>query len=151
MPQFSVPQFVEVEDKIIGPLTLRQFFTFLAGAAIVFALYRIIPSTMLFVLFALPIAGLTLMLTFGKFNGRSFGTLLASLGAYVSQPRAFVFHKQGGNSNYTSVKKETPAKPQVAHLSPEEEKSRLKKLVYVLDQDLKQEKEILGDKHPHLK
>ncbi|TSC80302.1 MAG: hypothetical protein G01um101429_152 [Parcubacteria group bacterium Gr01-1014_29] len=31
MQQFQVPQFIEVEDKIFGPLTTKQFFYLLGG------------------------------------------------------------------------------------------------------------------------
>jgi hypothetical protein len=34
--QFPVPQFTDVEDKIIGPLTVKQFFILLVSAAIIF-------------------------------------------------------------------------------------------------------------------
>lgn len=35
MRQFTVPQFIDVEDKIIGPLTVRQFLIMLTGFAII--------------------------------------------------------------------------------------------------------------------
>ena len=41
--RFQVPQFIEVEDKIFGPLTLKQFI-YLAGAGgLVFVLWRVLP------------------------------------------------------------------------------------------------------------
>ena len=34
--QFVVPQFIEVEDKIFGPVTTRQFVVLLIGGLFVF-------------------------------------------------------------------------------------------------------------------
>ncbi|KKS92044.1 MAG: hypothetical protein UV69_C0039G0006, partial [Parcubacteria group bacterium GW2011_GWE2_43_12] len=31
MQQFVVPQFIDVEDKIIGPITVRQFIIIMVG------------------------------------------------------------------------------------------------------------------------
>ena len=47
--QFSVPQFVEVEDKIIGPLTLKQFLVLLGGGFVVFVLYKFITNAFFFI------------------------------------------------------------------------------------------------------
>ena len=41
MQQFTVPQFIDVEDKIIGPITVRQFIIMLSGFIIVAVFYKI--------------------------------------------------------------------------------------------------------------
>lgn len=69
--EYQVPQFIEVEDKIIGPLTLKQFI-YLAGAAglcIVFFSYL---PFIVAVLLSLPLAGLGAALAFYKVNGKPF-------------------------------------------------------------------------------
>jgi len=40
MQQFTVPQFIDVEDKIIGPITVRQFIIILFGSLIIFILFK---------------------------------------------------------------------------------------------------------------
>jgi len=40
MQQFTVPQFIDVEDKIIGPITTRQFVIILAGSLIIFVSFK---------------------------------------------------------------------------------------------------------------
>ena len=42
MQQFLVPQFIDVEDKIIGPITTRQFVEVLIGVLITFISYKIL-------------------------------------------------------------------------------------------------------------
>lgn len=40
MQQFLVPQFIDVENKIIGPLTVRQFVIFLIAAGFIFLVLK---------------------------------------------------------------------------------------------------------------
>lgn len=141
MPQYSVPQFIEVEDKIIGPFSLKQFLVLLGGAGIVFFLYKIISNLFFAILAGLPIAAATLFFVFGQFNGRSIGYLFSSALGFMSEPRYFVFHKKGERGVIKKEKEEEFAAPQI--LAPEEKLSRLHKLTYILDQDVKAEEELL--------
>lgn len=69
--QFQVPQFIEVEDKIIGPLTLKQFLYFLGGAGSAFILWRFLP---LYLSAPLGLGALAVSFAFamGQWNGRPF-------------------------------------------------------------------------------
>ena len=40
MQQFTVPQFIDVEDKIFGPITVRQFVIILAGSLMLFIIFK---------------------------------------------------------------------------------------------------------------
>ena len=69
--QYQVPQFVEVEDKIFGPLTFKQF-AYLAGAGgICLVFFTLLPLWLALIL-ALPFVGLGLALAFYTINGRPF-------------------------------------------------------------------------------
>jgi hypothetical protein len=74
--QFIVPQFIDVEDKIIGPVTTRQFVVLLAAAAMVVIdyqiIYKIANNFWLFVLSAIFIVGLFATFAFLRVNGRPF-------------------------------------------------------------------------------
>jgi len=50
--QFKVPQYIEVEDKIIGPLTFKQAIYVGGGAGIAFVLWRLLPFVV-----AIPLIG----------------------------------------------------------------------------------------------
>ena len=39
--QFQVPQFIEIEDKIVGPLTFRQFLFIVGGLGAAFIFYQL--------------------------------------------------------------------------------------------------------------
>ena len=40
MQQFTVPQFIDVEDKIFGPITVRQFVIILGGSLMLFIIFK---------------------------------------------------------------------------------------------------------------
>ena len=46
MQQFVVPQFIDVEDKVIGPVTVRQFLILLVGGGVLFIAYRLSDFTL---------------------------------------------------------------------------------------------------------
>ena len=41
MQQFTVPQFIDVEDKILGPISVRQFLIMLGGGLFAFVAYKV--------------------------------------------------------------------------------------------------------------
>jgi len=69
--QFQVPQFIEVEDKIFGPLTFKQFVYLIGGAGIGYILWRALPiyiaGPFIIGFFALGAA-----LAFFQYNGQPF-------------------------------------------------------------------------------
>lgn len=91
--QFEVPQFIEIEDKIFGPFTWKQFVYLLGGAGAVFLLYITLPFT-LFVLIGGPIAGLSAALAFYQHNNRPFIFLLESYARYVLGAKRYLLKKQ---------------------------------------------------------
>ena len=92
--RFDVPQFIEVEDKIIGPFTLKQFLFLLAGGGILFLLWYSLPNLFLFILIGLPIFIIVLFLTFKKVNGRPFLTYLLSMLKHFGKPRLYLWRKE---------------------------------------------------------
>lgn len=91
--QFQVPQFIETESKIVGPLTLRQFIFVAIGTGLsILALY-IFNFFIAFILIAL-IAASTVALAFVKINGRSFPSILKSAFGYYWNPRFYIWRKE---------------------------------------------------------
>lgn len=152
--QFSVPQFTEVEDKIVGPLTLRQFLILLAGGVILLVLFRIIGNLLLFIVFALPVVGVFGFAAFGSYNGKTFGELIVTGLTFFADANSYVFRK-GDGGLLQSIKKRPAAKPSALapglQLSEEEKLNRLHKLTYILDQDVKEEEQLIKEKYVHLK
>lgn len=93
MAQYQVPQFIEVEDKIFGPLTLRQFLMLLMPAGLIFVLY-------FFLTFFFWLVVAVLLGTFGaalallKVNDQPFYQLVLALAGYTVKPHLYLWkHK----------------------------------------------------------
>ncbi len=92
MRQFQVPQFIEVEDKIFGPLTLKQFFYILGGGAAIFLLYVFLPFWLLVIVGA-PIVAFFGALAFYPINGQPFVKYLENALRHFTNPRLYVWRK----------------------------------------------------------
>ena|SRR3989344_3268382 len=66
--RFHVPQFIEKESRLIGPLTLHQFLWFLGGAVLFMLVQFILTGTAVIIAFII-IALLSLAMAYGKING----------------------------------------------------------------------------------
>ena len=73
--QFKVPQFIDIEDKIIGPLTLKQFIYLLGGLGVI-AISWFYFKLGVFIIISIPILVLSLGLAFFKVNGRPLVSIL---------------------------------------------------------------------------
>lgn len=92
MDQFVVPQFIEVEDKIFGPITTRQFIILLVAALVLFICFKL-ADTALFIFLAAVIGGLALVLAFVKINGQPFHYFLLNIIQTVRRPSRRIWYK----------------------------------------------------------
>ncbi len=92
--RFEVPQFIEIEDKIFGPLTWRQFVYVAGGGGIVAVLFFFTPF-LVFVLLGVPVAALTFLLSFYPVNNRPFSIFLESAVRYFKNSRLYFWRKTG--------------------------------------------------------
>lgn len=76
--QFQVPQFIETEDTIVGPLTIRQFIYLCAAGIATFLLYFVL-DFWLWAGLAVVIMGSGLALALVKINGQSLTKILVSV------------------------------------------------------------------------
>ena len=93
MQQFTVPQFIEVEAKVIGPISVRQFIMLLIGAFLIFIEYKLVDFT-LFVLEGLLTLGVALIFAFAKINGRQFHMFLLSFIQSLLRPKTRLWAKE---------------------------------------------------------
>jgi hypothetical protein len=99
MQQFTVPQFIEVEPKIIGPITARQFIMFLVAAFFIFIAYKSFNFTP-FVFVTVLIIGVTGVFAFLKINSRPFHFFLLNMLQSITKPNVRVWdHKNQGVEN----------------------------------------------------
>lgn len=69
--RYIVPQFIESEDKIFGPVTVRQFLVCTLGGLLIFASYKLSDFS-LFVFQTFIIGTFTIVIAFVKVNGKEF-------------------------------------------------------------------------------
>ena len=90
--QFRVPQFIEIEDKIIGPITVRQFIIILVGAGVAFVAYKL-SDFALFVTELIFILAVTFGFAFIKVNGRPVHYLLLNIFQTSKRPTLRIWNK----------------------------------------------------------
>ena len=92
MQQFVIPQFIEVEDKILGPITIRQFLIMLVGGLLIFLAFRF-GDFALFVTTLIVVGSLTLVVAFVKINGQTFHYFLLNIFATLRKPGLRIWRK----------------------------------------------------------
>lgn len=96
--QFKVPQFLDIEDKIFGPFTFRQFVYLAGGAGLCFILFRLLGLY----IGGIPIiivAGFSLALAFYKPNNKPFIFMVEAGMKYLMQNKLYIWQKQRFNSD----------------------------------------------------
>lgn len=93
--RFKIPQNIDVEDKIIGPFTLRQFLYMIGGGILIYFLYLSLGSInmFLFVITAVPTALLVIALVFIKINERPFLDFFLYFIQFVVDPKVRTWEK----------------------------------------------------------
>ena len=125
--RFTVPQFIEREAKIVGPLTFKQFIFIAIAGAICFFVYSVAPFPV-FVIAAVVFGGGSLALAFLQVQGRSLPIVLSNLLRFNLAPKMYLWKKS--QIPIKVLKKETVTQPEKEQKTPLKiaEKSQLKKL-----------------------
>ena len=127
--QYPVPQFQDIEDKIIGPLTFKQFIYILGGTGLSYAILRSLPTGLNYLLIA-PVAGISLALAFYKINNQPFINIIESAFYYSLRNKLYLWsHKKKIKKN----KKPTAQQPQSLVEVPNINDSKMKDLAWSLD------------------
>ncbi len=90
--QFAVPQFIETEDKIVGPLTLRQFAYLGAAGILIFILFFLVQIWLWFILAAI-LAAAGAALAFAKVEGRSLPLVVLAALRFFWNPQQYVWQQ----------------------------------------------------------
>lgn len=87
-----MPQFIDKEDRIIGPITVRQFLICLVAAGVIFVEYKLL-ETAFFILALIPTAGLAGTFAFLKINGQPFHLFFVNFLQSQVRPKLRVWNK----------------------------------------------------------
>lgn len=128
--KYQVPQFIEVEDKIFGPFTFKQFIYLAGGAGICFVLYRTLP--IFFSIFLIvPLIAFTLALAFYRVNGQPFIKILEYAFFYLMNTKLYLWKKEA--SRQTAKKDGGEEGGRRSMTVPAVSQNKLKDLAWSLD------------------
>jgi hypothetical protein len=102
--RFEVPQFIEIEDKIFGPLTWRQFVYIGGGVGAAVAMFFTLPF-ILFMIFGIPLALVSAALAFFPVNSRPFSYFLQAIYDYVRNKRLYLWRQKSDHTYDTAPQK----------------------------------------------
>jgi len=87
-----VPQYIDVEDKIAGPLTWKHLGWIFGGSGIMLIAFTFLDK-MMFLMVAIPIGLITAALAFYKPNGIPFISFLGYGFTYLFQPKVYTWQR----------------------------------------------------------
>ena len=126
---FQVPQFIEIEDKIFGPLTFKQFIYVAGGVGLSVILFLFLP-TFLAIIIALPIVLFAAALAFYKVNSKPFVNVVEAFVKYTLTNKLYIWKKE---EKVAVAKEATEGKPLEQVYVPKLSSSKLKELTWSLD------------------
>lgn len=91
--RFQVPQFIEVEDRIFGPLTITQFIYLAGGGGFLVGMWLILPLWGAVVV-GLPVAGFGAALAFLKINDRPLILVMEHALEYYLKDKLYIWDKR---------------------------------------------------------
>ena len=117
MDQFLVPQFIEVEDKIFGPVTTRQFIIMLVGGLLIFISFRL-ADFLLFIFLFILFGALSLVLAFVKINGQTFHYFLLNVAQTTKNPSRRIWRKDYRKKDLERLRKEGAKEHVIEDIKP---------------------------------
>lgn len=128
--QFKVPQFIDIEDKIFGPFTFKEFVYLVGGAGLAYVSLRLLP-VIVAVPLAIFIAILSLLLVFYKVNEKPFEYILRAYISYLFQSKLYIWQKN--KKEVKDVKTVEVKNTNIVSSQPKLSGSKLKDLAWSLD------------------
>ena len=131
--RFQVPQFIEVEDKIFGPLTLKQFIYLAGGGGLSFVFYAFLNSLALAIIPIIVTLAASASLAFVKINNKSLIEVIESAIKYYFGNKLYVWRKVEKPQPTTQQAAIKDAKSYAGVMVPKISNSKLKDLTWSLD------------------
>ncbi|MFW5853511.1 MAG: PrgI family protein [Patescibacteria group bacterium] len=128
--RFQVPQFIDIEDKIFGPLSFKQFIYIAGGAGGAYLSFQILPP-IINILFVVVFGGLGLALAFYKVNERPLILIIQSAIKHFLNSKLYLWEKKKPSVPQKQEKEEGSEVKQ--EILPKMSKSKLEDLSWSLD------------------
>ncbi len=100
--KYQVPQFIDTENKIIGPFTFTQFMYLLAGAVVLFVVKSFVSIGNLYII-AIPVAAASFSLAFVKIDGIPLPKYILLALNFSIGNKTYTYHKDQDNEYLKSL------------------------------------------------
>jgi hypothetical protein len=132
LDQFLVPQFIDVEDKIFGPITVRQFVIMIVAIVMGAIEYRFL-SFGVFVIVIIITIGLAATFAFAKVNGRPIHYFILNFAQTIKRPMLRMWNKEAYVYGVHEIKSEIAEKPKPIPPKEPITGSKLKDLTLIIN------------------
>jgi hypothetical protein len=132
--RFQVPQFIEVEDKIFGPYTLKQFIYMAGGLGISFVIFEFVPLIIAAPIILIIVA-FSAALAFYKVNQKPFIFVVEAGVKYFLSTKLYIWKKEDRRPEPKTLTEQTDAAKRnyASVMVPKLSDSKLKDLTWSLD------------------
>lgn len=127
--QYNVPQFIDIEDKIVGPFTAKQTVYLMIGGGILMVAFSFL-SFELFVIIAIPTVLLTLAFAFYKPKGVTVSQMLLNIVSYSVNKNIYVWRRDPDAVMYKIVQKKQSSEVEATEVVS---RNRIRDLANLLD------------------
>jgi hypothetical protein len=127
--RFQVPQFIEVEDKIFGPLTFKQFVYLAGGVGLAALLWILVPLKIVAIPLIIAALSLSGSLAFLKINNKPFIEVMRSAIYFLLNHKLYIWRKE----TVSAVRKEDAPQSVSDVYVPKLSSSKLKEISWALD------------------
>lgn len=130
--RYQVPQFIEVEDKIFGPLTLKQFIYLAGGGGLCLIFFSLLPLYLTAIL-SIPVIALSAGLAFYQVNGRPLIMVLEHAFEYLLGHKLYLWKPRSAGTAPEAAAVQAKTASQPALPVPKLSESKLKDLAWSLN------------------
>lgn len=128
---FNIPQFIDKEDKIVGPLTAKQLGWMFGAGGVMLLLWAILDISA-FIMASIPVAAIFGALAFYRPNNMSLIAFIFSSVQFFFRPKMYIWKRV---PEMPKIQKKTPKKIKYV---PREDKvvnnAKIEEIAHLLDQ-----------------
>ncbi len=129
---FGVPQYIDVEDKIAGPLTAKQFLWMLGLGGVLIVMWNMFEQTAFYVI-AIPVSLLFVAFAFYRPHGVPLIAFVGYAITFLLQPKIYVWRRLPEEQRVKRAQKEEQFKTQFYKKSTSMDPRDIAALADVLD------------------
>ncbi len=127
--QYSVPQFIDVEDKIVGPFTGKQALFLIVGFGVLLILFTFL-NFFIFIIMAIPVIVISLAMAFWRPKGFSISQWISNIINFYTTSHLYVWSREPDSRMFKQTQRKQAAKE--AQSVPVS-RNRIKELAWLLD------------------